>query len=251
MSETKETATLERLGLDISGHSGSELICTCPGCGKKEHFYFNVQRNLGHCKVCDEGLNFLQTLAKLVEQRQEDTSSDELQPLADDRKLPLEAFDGYGIFYDDNAFQIPVYGTTGNLTSLRYYQIGRGIRTHGGCNAAIFGAQRLENETQSEDPVYLCEGEWDAIALEWLRRRAGEPGVVVGVPGAGIFKDAWVKMFTDRSVYIGFDNDNAGEKGCQKVISKIRSKARKIFSFQWHSNDAEGMDLRDLITNAS
>ena len=49
--------------------SGSELICTCPSCGKPRHFYFNRQKGLGLCHHCGYSCNEFQLLQKLNQQK--------------------------------------------------------------------------------------------------------------------------------------------------------------------------------------
>ncbi len=48
--------------------SGSELICTCPSCGKTQHFYFNIQKGLGLCHRCGYSCNEFQLLRKFGEE---------------------------------------------------------------------------------------------------------------------------------------------------------------------------------------
>ncbi len=59
--------------------------------------------------------------------------------------------------------------------------------------------------------VYLCEGVIDTLTL----LEQGFPSV--GVPGAANFKPAWVPLFHDKSVFIFFDPDPAGEAGAHRV----------------------------------
>lgn len=59
--------------------------------------------------------------------------------------------------------------------------------------------------------VYLCEGVIDTLTL----LEQGFPAL--GIPGAANFKPAWVPLFHDKSVFIFFDPDPAGEAGAHRV----------------------------------
>jgi len=64
-------------------------------------------------------------------------------------------------------------------------------------------------------PVYLCEGVIDALTLI----EAGFPAV--GVPGAMHFKAAWAPLFRNKSVYVVFDADSAGEAGASRATALL------------------------------
>lgn len=60
-----ETILNEKLG--PGKPFGPELVLTCPFCGKAEHFYFNLQKGLGHCFKCNFSCNEFQLLNILGE----------------------------------------------------------------------------------------------------------------------------------------------------------------------------------------
>jgi DNA primase len=59
--------------------------------------------------------------------------------------------------------------------------------------------------------VYLCEGVIDTLTL----LEQGFPAI--GVPGAANFKAEWAPLFIDKTVFIVFDPDAAGEAGAHRV----------------------------------
>ena len=67
-------------------------------------------------------------------------------------------------------------------------------------------------------PVYLCEGVIDTLTLI----EAGFPAV--GVPGAANFKPSWVPLFRNKSVYVVFDADAAGEAGAARTLSLLTAQ---------------------------
>ena len=241
---------LRELGLEVTGESGDERICTCPFCGKEQHLYLNALKLVFECKVCTEKGNYEALLGKLAETVVEGFTADRRARLARDRNLPPEAFDGYGFGWTGRFYTLPVADAAGRVVSVLRYSPGDKLKPGPSCRAALFGAPRLLDGARRHEPVYVTEGQWDAIALEYARARAGEPGVVVAVPGANVFKTEWVDWLRGRDVYLCYDNDAAGAQGELKAASLLAGAAKSIHFFQWKDGEHSGKDLRDLIGGA-
>lgn len=89
-----------------------------------------------------------------------------------------------------------------------------------------------EDDLDCQD-VIITEGEFDAIILAQHLRSAGDESVrkigVVGLPGVSSLPEGFETMFSkQRRVYIGFDTDEAGRKGAEKVKGLLGAKARII-----------------------
>lgn len=67
----------------------------------------------------------------------------------------------------------------------------------------------------ASDPIYLCEGEIDAISL-WV---AGLPAVAI--PGATSWKKEWSRIFRMRSTVLLLDDDEAGKRMGKQVSQSI------------------------------
>ncbi len=63
--------------------------------------------------------------------------------------------------------------------------------------------------------VYLCEGVIDTLTL----LEQGFPAL--GIPGAANFKPEWAPYFHDKTVFIVFDPDAAGEAGAHRVAALL------------------------------
>jgi hypothetical protein len=75
---------------------------------------------------------------------------------------------------------------------------------------------------------------------------AGRHGdVVLGVPGADIFKEDWVKHFKGRRVFVCYDNDEAGDRGAAKVGRLLTGVAKSLKYLCWPDGCADGYDIRD------
>lgn len=246
MDGKKLFKTAQFFGLECEGTSGDERICLCVLCGKERHLYYNVEKNVGHCKVCDAVFKPMDLLAPLIEDM-DDLMPAELNALAEDRQLPKKAFEQSGVRFVDGWYILPVYGIDGKLASVRRYRPGKVLQICGGCPAVLFNAVDLGDDERVNEPVYVCEGEWDAIALAWLLGQATKPGVVVAVPGAGIFKPSWTPWFKRRTVRLLYDNDEAGRNGMAKAVHSLLRVTRDIQTLHWPEDTEEGFDVRDFV----
>jgi replicative DNA helicase len=99
--------------------------------------------------------------------------------------------------------------------------------------------------------IIFVEGEADALSLM-------SNGVlnVVGVPGAGIKKAAWIEALdkiAPKKIYILYDNDNAGKKGAQEIASRIGiDKCLKLilppFEIEVDGEKRLGKDINEWFT---
>lgn len=171
-----------------------------------------------------------------------------LNKLAANRKLPPEAFEPYEFGHSGLAYTFPVRNHQGKLVNLRMYNLGGKSIGTAGCEAYLYGAEELVNSPMT-DTVYLCEGEWDTIAMSWLLRKLEVNAVAVGVPGASIFKREWANLFKNRDVVVCFDNDEAGEQGELLVRERLSGVANSVTYLHWPSSLPTGYDLRDFIAS--
>lgn len=241
---------LKTLGLEITAVSGNERICTCPWCDKEGHLYLNASTLVYDCKHCGEHGGYLGLLAQLAASLAEDFTVVDQARLARDRGLPADAFSGYGFGSTGKFYTLPVRRADGRVVNVLRYTLGEKLKSAPGCQAGLFGAELLADTERKGEPVYLAEGAWDAIALEWLRRKAHQKGVVVAVPGASVFKGEWLDWFRGRDVKMAYDNDEAGAKGEQRAARMLRGTAKSLVFLRWHKGEKIGKDLRDLIVGA-
>lgn len=229
----------------------TEAVGHCPYCNHdRPKFYVNLETGQYHCKHCSERGNVYTFLTKHHQLLLERTTQDDWKDLADQRYgVPWTSLRDHG-FAIDRALTtprwiIPVRNTRGAVVNLRTYVPGKYV---GGTSGLPLHIWRLEHYT-GRGPIYLCEGEWDAIALERLRKKVQKPGTVLAVPGAGTFKQDWVPLFQDREVNICFDHDNPGEEGAARICSILQATARTIRIMQWPAELADGWDVRDMVHN--
>jgi 5S rRNA maturation endonuclease (ribonuclease M5) len=231
--------------------SGSQAVGDCPFCDKEKKFYVSKSRGQYHCKVCGVKGNTYTFLSEMAKLCKDATSEKQFKSFAKDRGIDVNVLKRNGLGYDGalERWLMPVLNSEGNLVNLMIYDesLEKGkTRSTPTCARHLYGVNKLAES----GPIYVCEGEWDALALESLLDKAGvTTASVVAVPGAETFKKEWVKHFDKRDVILLYDNDASGQDGKIKVIETLTDKAKSIRSIVWPSTTPEKYDIRDLISD--
>lgn len=231
----------------------SNWVGNCPFCGKQSRFHVNPFKGVWDCKVCGESGNEISFLTKISEKFVNDISRADRKRLSKHRSIPSGILSKFEIGYNEllDCYSIPIRGESGAVKDVRRYDLKtKKLKSTAGCKLQLWGADRLK-EAKSGSRVWLCEGEWDGMAMDWLLREAEVIGdVVVSVPGANTFKEEWHKLFKGMDVVVPYDNDQAGDKGSLKVYKKIKKVAASLSFVHWPDSKDNGYDLRDYIVAA-
>lgn len=250
--DTQHIKTYKCLDVKIKNDVDGELICLCPFCedSKEAKLYINKEQGLFSCKVCGlEGNKY--TFIKLwYKKHLLETTREHYNALSKVRgKIPYEAFEAAGLAYNkgNKEWIIPVFKDNTDdpsILNLRIWNKDTNILKHlGGCSAHMYG--NVDGNT-----VYICEGEWDAIALQWLVSANGETGVsVIAMPGASTFKEEWAERFNDKNVIFLYDNDKPGQEGCARAIRVLTKygKPKSIKKLYWPEHLPDKYDIRDYV----
>lgn len=246
--QTEKLKGFIRLGVNFNGQNQSQAYGDCPFCGKEGKFYVNVKTQLWDCKVCSQKGNYTGFLSDIADQAIKETDENSLKKLAAGRGLPIEALKEWKIGKVNNYYVLPIVEEDGKLKDLRTYQIGKQVMSSPGCAVGLFGMDKFKKDASV--PIYLCEGEWDGIALHWLLKVSQKKsGIVLAVPGAGTFKREWIDLFKGRDVSILYDNDDAGENGELTVRARLTGVARSLRYIHWPAELPSGFDVRDLVVS--
>jgi hypothetical protein len=229
---------------------GTQVQSDCPFCGKEGHLFVDPKDFLWDCKVCGKAGNAI-TFFTLIAQTWPKTHTPSLlnwKELSMARGgVPAKYFQRVGAILVHGVWVLPSWSENGTVRDLRWWVNKKRLFSTPGCKIQLFGARELA-EDKSDAPVWVCEGEWDAIAAMWLLETADMPGIVVGVPGANTLKSDWLEMFSGREIITFYDNDDAGAVGrerCEKVLGNV---CKKMHHVVWPSTLKSGYDLRDHIT---
>jgi hypothetical protein len=130
-----------------------------------------------------------------------------------------------------------------------------------GMNVNLLGLEFLSEEKK---PLWLVEGHWDRLTMEHILRKTGrrEEFDILSAPGAGGFKDEWLKYLFERDVYIVFDGDHEkktekgrtiqpgpnGQKRIANMCASLEDDIKpRLKTMTWPSGLADGYDIRDLF----
>jgi len=218
----------------------------CPFCGKENKFYANTTNLLWDCKVCGKKGNFGTFLSEIYQKSLEDMSDSFLKKLSIEKQLPLKALHPWKFGRYGSKYILPVRNEKGLIQDLRTYILGQKMKSTSGCSVGLLGLEKLV-QSPTENPVYICEGEWDGIALRWLLEFLKLKGSVVAVPGAQTFKREWEIFFQGRDVYCCYDHDDAGRKGELIAQERLTGIARSLHYLHWAIELPDGYDIRDTI----
>jgi hypothetical protein len=249
----------QALGWELES-SGSQKVCFCPFCGKKK-LYVNPKTTTWDCKVCLEKGNSVTVLRSMHEKVYRPALDEKaIAKLAAYRGVPEEAFQltpSLGYDTDSGRYTWLVCKLNGMPTSLRTFVLPKpgkknAVRALKGTHLGLLGGELLGDEDRKSEPVYVCEGEWDMHAWMWVLNEAGKPGIVVALPGAGVFGKDWIGWFNGREVIGLYDCDEAGRAGSVRCWERIRPVAKSVKFCHWPTGEDEGAhpdgwDVHDLV----
>jgi len=228
-----------QLGFISQKDNNKELAGRCPFCGKDEHFSINKETIKYHCKKCGQGGGYKTFIEEIVKLGQTHFKGFPALRLVKDRELPLKLLKRYKVGYLPlkKVYIIPT------VDSIRIYNFKTFVHL-AGTQLSLFNSEQILDK---KGTIWLCEGEWDTMAMDELITKSSD--ICIGVPGAGTFKAQWVQMFRDRKVNVIFDNDDAGRKGSIKVYNALKPLVRELKLIHWNEDLKEGYDLRDFYIN--
>ncbi|RLC39272.1 hypothetical protein DRH27_00040 [Candidatus Falkowbacteria bacterium] len=240
-------------GFEPVQETGEHIIGVCPFCGHKEHkndytFYVNTKsKDKGwDCKSCGREGGYQMFLRQIVDLCAENFKGGAAISLAKNRSLKLSTLKAFKMGWNPKTqrYCIPVYTASGDkLQDVRIYD-GKKVMSTAGCNSGLLNWPALPN---CKGTVWLCEGEWDAMAMYEILRAVGcFDDIVLSVPGAGTFKADWLALFKGKKVNVIYDNDKPGQKGALKVFNFLKQLVRELLFVNWPEGTENRFDLRDL-----
>ena len=255
--------------------ANGQAIGDCPLCLKKGHFYVNLKERPNpkkpgrtidagafECKHCGAAGGARQFLTKFYAQHLGNTEQQHYKKLSALRgNLPWQAFELAGMAFDGLRWILPLRNFSNEIINLYVWRPDakkpRLMSTASISTSLYWAGDVPPPEQPNHWPIYLCEGEWDAIALEWLRREActkkdQKIGTILAVHGANNFDQSLSKYFDGREVKLVYDKDGSGEAGVNKrAPALLSSGATAILTINWDAFevpiDAEKWDIRDQI----
>jgi len=230
---------------------GNEAYGECLFCGARNKLYINFNTTtvaMWECKVCFKKGNTYTFINEWYQEkiRTRGLQAEAMKKLADNRGMNVKLLRKEGIVHDGWRYILPVRNTAGALINLLTYHLNDQVKGLPSISVSLFGLETLSDN--DSDTVYLCEGRWDEICLRDFLTRETETGIVLGVPGAGTWQDAWTEYLAGKKVVLCYDNDSPGTKGKARVYEKIKDRAAQVLHLVWPATTQDGYDIREYIT---
>jgi hypothetical protein len=230
--------------------SGQALAEECPFCGR-DRFYLSVATGQYQCKKCDAKGNVTTFLTWFHKQRLAATTDDDYRRLKDKRGLPLQVLKRHEIALDAGlgCWMVAFKNENGNVVNIQRYYPDKGKPNKymlPELPLALYGFEKLVAD--KDKPVNVCEGPWDAMALDYsIGAQNRDKSVTVATPGT--FAERWVEHFRGRRVRAFYDNDKGGQQHRERVRKLLGESgvAAELQLLTWPEGYPDGCDLNDLI----
>lgn len=214
-------------GEELAG--GEYLYDFCPNCGKERHFYWNLFKNVGHCKVCDfrprgtppgEDNDFVDYTPRQISVNKDMIGQKLQSPWIDtdarqflkSRGVTLEQCKKFHIKHniDRNCLEVPVSPVAPEYPAASFVRFHRSFGSKWMPNGVpklhyMFNAPILENRKS----VLVCEGIFDVLT-------AKVEDISVALLGTQI-TDRMLDLLCTHKVFTWFDWDDAGMAAAQKM----------------------------------
>jgi len=237
-------------GFRQKGMSGGNVSGDCLFCGKADHLFINPETKMWDCKRCGREGGFQTFLEEVVNKNLSNPAlPSALQELSKDRHIAVETLQAAGIGFSQltGEYTLPVYamrGTDREVWDVRRYKIGGALKSTADCKLGILNW----DQSPAFDKIWLCEGEWDALACtEMLSVNGIGDTLALGLPGANTFKPEWLSIFKDKKVICAYDADEPGRRGAVKGYNMLQRAVKSVKFIQW-GEVRDGYDLRDAYS---
>lgn len=228
----------------VSGQT--QAVGRCPFCGHMKHFFINPERKAWDCKTCGKAGGFKTFLVEVANHFQQYFVGKPAEELSENRGISIETLKRHNVGYNPftKAYTLPIPSIDEKeMWDVKVYKDKR-LNIGAGCFAALFNWEKLQDNNKVQD-IWICEGEWDGMALEEIFIALGRKDKVCAVPGANTFKQDWAFMFKGKNVRVLYDNDKAGVDGSHKVFKALGSISKKLSFINWPDTFDDGFDVRD------
>lgn len=238
--------SFKQLGFMPEKVAGNQVIGTCVFCSSHDKMYLNPLKKTWDCKKCGRQGGFKTFLHEAVTVFKSNFKGQEAMAFSNSRSLPVSIMKSHDLGYNpaNESFVLPIYNVEhSDIWDLRIYK-DKKFMSLSGCQVGLFGWDKIN---PSADTVWLCEGEWDKMALEVILEENNVTDPVLAVPGAGTFKAEWVSLFDGKIVHVMYDHDDPGKKGANKVALALATNTKALKFVHWPKTKKTGYDVRDYL----
>lgn len=247
-SNRTKIAAFEQHGVVIASENDTQYIASCPFCGAYQKMYISKEGSVWDCKVCGMEGNLKTFFAERMKQYRKNITKEHKQKIQEEKGIRPNTLTAWGVGYatDKKFFAIPISnGSPEHVHNIKRYTPGPGSKMINTKDCRVDFLHPLERVDSSR--VWICEGEWDAMAL-WQAMPKAHKEDVVAAPGCNIVPvNESLSQFQNRDVVLAFDNDVPGQKGAVKLAKTLQPIARSVRCVKWPSETPEGYDVRDFF----
>jgi hypothetical protein len=236
-----------------TGSSDQLLAEACPWCGGSK-LYMNAKTGQYDCKSgsCQQKGNLTTFLTWQFGQILERTTNDHYLALKAKRGIASQTLGLHELAYDEpnDRWLIPFKSSNRNVVNIQFYYPNKDKPNKfnlPGLPLSLYGFDKLVDPANKSKPVLLCEGVFDAIAVDYNLENNRSHYVVIASPGAN-FKPAWAEHFKGRKVRIPFDKDDGGRKGSERAGKLLmEAGAEQVKILKWPAVPPHIKDMNDLL----
>ena len=112
----------------------------------------------------------------------------------------------------------------------------------------LYDLQEYRKDINQE--IFLCGGEKDTLNMIGNGHRA----ITLGSENENL-KDKYKPLFQDLKIVISYDNDEAGQKGAEKILKQLQGVAKEIKVWNWNKVEKnqdltlfKGFDMTDYLS---
>ena len=225
-------------------HKGREFSLDCPYCGATKHLYLN-ENGAFLCHHCQEAGTWAKlkqhfTGSQILEPIEKKSTTPDMSQIENyykkllgqqgspaieylySRKITLDSIHKFkiGLNQKDDKWWLTIPLMEKNSpVNVKYRSLPpaeKEFERWTGGKSVLFNGDLL-SKLKPEDQIIIAEGEFDCIILDQLGFNA------VGLTGgAGTIIPAWIKQLEKfKRVYLCYDADDAGRKGCKDMARRI------------------------------
>jgi 5S rRNA maturation endonuclease (ribonuclease M5) len=179
---------------------------------------------------------------------QEPPEDPQLSYMEDERGIWRRTLARFEIGWDSRrqAFTIPVYGSSGALVGVRFYNPypsggrERKMWQITGSRVTLYPHSTLAS---GPEEIIICEGEWDAI----IANQFGFPAVT-RTASADTWRSEWNRHFEGKRVYVCHDMDVKGQRANERVAEELKDIAEvRVVRLPYPVRDKGGKDITDFF----
>lgn len=244
-------------GVEFTNRGDDQSQGVCPFCGK-DRFFVNPETLLWDCKVCIINGNFAAFLGRRQQQYVAEFKGTVVSELSENRGIKPQTFVAWGVGWSAvaNRYMIPMNGNQKRIIKdIHRYELGEKAYSTSNADVQLFAPTKLNKSKR----VWICEGEWDGMALWECFKTLGVTDDVLAVSGAGAFPKDLVSLLSDCDVCLLGDNDavnpssgkRAGYAGVGRTSALLSGIASSVRYLHWpgespaYKSPEDGYDIRD------